>query len=147
MILGALLVLAFIWRPMRKHFPEVNSDEHEFVRRFQFLLILGCVLALAGGIAYLIYKTNELASLQETTFAKAWGPFITTTSALSTIYRMLGVGFLLIAFQVMRKRIFSAERISTIEYALFASPGADRFRAGARSATPPPPPSRRHSAY
>ena len=42
----------------------------------RFLIALGCVLALAGGIAYLIYKTNELATLQETTFAKAWGPFI-----------------------------------------------------------------------
>ena len=37
LILGALLVLAFIWRPMRKHFPEVTSYEAEFARRFQLL--------------------------------------------------------------------------------------------------------------
>jgi copper transport protein len=121
LILGALLVLAFIWKPMRKHFPEANSYEAEFVRRFQWLYIFGCILAIAGGFAYLVYKTNELAFLQESTFAKAWGPFIATTSALSTIYRMLGVAFLLIAFQVARKRLFSAERISTIEYALFGA--------------------------
>ncbi|MFI5202021.1 MAG: copper resistance CopC/CopD family protein, partial [Candidatus Kapaibacterium sp.] len=120
MIFGALIVLAFIWRPIRKHFPEMNSDEHAFARRFQILLILGCILALAGGMTYLIYKTNELATLQETTFAAAWSPFLSTTSALYTIYRMIGVGFLLIASQVMRKQLFSAERITKIEYACFA---------------------------
>ncbi len=119
LILGALIVFAFIWRPMRTHFPELNSDEPEFFRRFQFLFILGCILALAGGIAYLIYKTNDLTSLQETTFIAAWGSFITTTSALYTIYRMLGAAFLLIAFLVMQKRFISAERISNIEYAFF----------------------------
>jgi copper transport protein len=120
MILGALLVLAFLWRPMRRHFPEVKSLEHEFVRRFRFLLVLGCILALAGGVAYLIYKTTDLAALQETTFAAAWDSFITTTSALYTVYRMLGAGFLLIASKVLQKRLFSAERLSGIEYALFS---------------------------
>lgn len=119
-ILGALLVFAFLWRPMRRHFPEVKSLEHEFIRRFRFLLILGCILALAGGVAYLIYKTNDLAGLQETTFTAAWGSFITTTSALNAVYRMLGAGFLLIASQVMQKRLFSADRVSGIEYALFS---------------------------
>jgi methionine-rich copper-binding protein CopC/putative copper export protein len=118
-ILGALLMLAFLWRPMRRHFPELKSEEHEFVCRFQFMLILGCILAFTGGVAYLIYKTNELAALQETTFTAAWRSFITTTSALYTVYRMLGAGFLLIASQVARKRLFSAERVSGIEYALF----------------------------
>lgn len=120
LILGALLALVFIWRPMRKHFPEALSEEHEFVRRFQTLTLLGCVLALAGGLAYLFYKTSELATLQESTFAKAWGSFISTTSALSTIYRMLGVAFLLIALQIMRKRMFLSERILKIEYVFFA---------------------------
>ena len=69
-------------------------------------------MALAGGIAYLIYKTNELATLQETTFGAAWGPFIHTTSALYTLYRMLGVGFLLIVSLVTGKQILSAERIT-----------------------------------
>ena len=119
-ILGALLVLAFIWRPMREQFADVRANEHEVSRRFQILLILGCMLALAGGMAYLVYKTNELATLRETTFAAAWTPFITTTSALFTTYRMLGVGFILIVSQVMRTQLFSAKRISPIEYALLA---------------------------
>ncbi len=119
LILGALIVFALIWRPMRKYFPEVKSDEPEFVRRFQFLFVLGSILALVGGIAYLIYKANDLASLQETTFQAAWGSFITTTSALYTVYRMLGAAFLLIAFLVKQKRFLSAERTSNIEYAFF----------------------------
>jgi putative copper export protein len=118
-ILGALIVLSFIWRPMRRYFPEVKSDEPEFVCRFQFLFILGCILALLGGIAYLIYKASDLASLQETAFLAAWGSFITTTSALYTLYRVLGAGFLLIAFLVKQKRFLAAERISKIEYAFF----------------------------
>ncbi len=121
LILGALIVLTFIWRPMRQHFPEVNPFETDFARRFQFLLTLGCILAFAGGAGYLIYKTNELTSLLETTFSQAWGLFITTTSALSTIFRMLAVGLLLIASRVMRKQLFSAERISTIDCALFGT--------------------------
>jgi copper transport protein len=119
LILGALIVLTFIWRPMRQHFPQVKPYERDFARRFQFLLILGCILAWAGGAAYLIYKTNELASLLETTFSHAWGLFIPTTSALSTIFRMLAVGFLLIASQVMQKELFSAERISKLDCGLF----------------------------
>ena len=119
LILGALIVFVFIWRPMRRYFPKSKADEPEFVRRFQFLFLLGCILALVGGFAYLFYKANDLASLQETTFQAAWVSFITTTSALYTVYRMLGAAFLLIAFLVMQKRFLSAERTSNIEYAFF----------------------------
>jgi methionine-rich copper-binding protein CopC/putative copper export protein len=120
MILGALLVLAFIWRLMRRHFPEVKSDEYEFIGRFKFLLRFGCIMALAGGFAYLIYKTSDLASLQEITFSSAWASFLVTTSALFTVYRMLGAGFLLVASQITQKRLFSAERVTKIEYVFFA---------------------------
>src|SRR6202140_470237 len=57
LILGALIVLAFVWRPMRRHFPEVQCEEPEFAGRFRFLILLGGILALAGGMAYLLYKT------------------------------------------------------------------------------------------
>ncbi len=120
-ILGALIVFAFIWRPMRKYFPELKSDEPLFVRRFQFLFIFGCILAVAGGIAYLIYKANDLASLQETTFQAAWSSFLPTTSAIYTVYRMVGAAFLLTAFLAMRKRFISADRTSNIEYAFFVA--------------------------
>ncbi|MFI5202111.1 MAG: copper resistance protein CopC, partial [Candidatus Kapaibacterium sp.] len=118
-ILGALIVLAFIWRPMRGHFPELNSDEPQFVRRFQFLFILGCILALAGGFAYLIYKTNELSSLQETTFTAAWGYYITTPWGLYRVFGLLGAQFFLFDFNLINTRLFSAERTSKIEYAFF----------------------------
>ncbi len=119
LIFGALLALAFIWRPMRKHFPQINSNELTFVRRFQAVFVFGGVLALIGGLSYLIYKTNELASLQETIFANAWRPFLSTASARSTIYRMIGVGFLLIILSLRKKQIFLAGRISAGEYASF----------------------------
>jgi len=120
-MLGALLVLAFIWRPLRRSFPEARPLEQDFARGLQRLLILGCALAMAGGLAYLTYKANELAALQETTFMSAWRSFLATASALFTIYRMIGAGFILIAFLAMRKKIFTAERITSIEYALFAA--------------------------
>ncbi len=118
-ILGALIVLAFIWRPIRNHFPELGSLEQEFARRFNLLLVIGCLLALAGGISYLLYKTNELASLQETSFTQAWSAFFTTTSALYTTYRLLGIAFILIVSQARRKQILSTQWTSHIEYALF----------------------------
>jgi methionine-rich copper-binding protein CopC/putative copper export protein len=121
LILGALLALAFIWRPMRNIFPEVKSVKLEFAKRFQILFIFGCILALAGGFAYLVYKTNELATLQETTFANSWRPFLFTESALYTIYRMIGAAFLLIAFLAKGKRILTAERTTASEYAFFVA--------------------------
>ena len=120
LILGALIVLALIWRPAHKYFPELNFEDRSFVRRFQLLFIAGCVLALAGGLAYLVYKTDELASLQEITFARAWSPFLATTSALYTIYRMLGAAFLLAAYLINRKRLLVSELMTKIEYAMFA---------------------------
>jgi methionine-rich copper-binding protein CopC/putative copper export protein len=120
-ILGALIVLVFIWRPLRRHFPEMKSDEDGFVRRFQVLLVLGCVLALAGGVAYLFYKTHELTSLQEKSFTEAWSAFIGTTSALSTIYRMLSVLFIWIASATMHRKLVLAEKSPKIEHALFAA--------------------------
>ena len=119
LIFGALLTLAFIWRPMREYFPEVKTEEREFARRFQLLFIFGCILAFAGGFAYLVYKTNELATLQETTFANAWRPFLFTESALYTVYRMIAAAFLLITFIAKGKRILTAQRISALEYAFF----------------------------
>jgi methionine-rich copper-binding protein CopC/putative copper export protein len=120
LILGSLVVLAFIWRPMRHHFLQFTSEERAFARRFQFLIVLGGASSLAGGIAYLIYKTNELASLQGTAFAEAWIHLIGTRSALFTMYRMLAMIFVIIAVLAMRDRIFSSLRTTGIEYALFA---------------------------
>ena len=120
LILGSLVVLAFIWRPLRDDFPQFTSGEHTFTKRFQVLIILGGSSSLAGGIAYLIYKTNELASLQGTAFAEAFTHFIGTTSAIFTIYRLLAIIFVIVAVRVMRVRIFSSRRITGIEYALFA---------------------------
>lgn len=123
LMLGALVVLAFIWRPLRKHFlareDGKREEEREFQRRFLFLFVLGCGLAVAGGFAYLFYKTTELATLQEVAFAKAWGPFVSTASARSTIYRMIGAIFLLLCVFATRRRIFSARSISAPEYACF----------------------------
>ncbi|HEX4642457.1 MAG TPA: copper resistance protein CopC, partial [Candidatus Acidoferrales bacterium] len=119
LILGALIAFAFLWRPMRHYFPDLLAEEPRFLRRFQSLFVFGCVSALLGGIAYLLYKTSELASLRQTAFAGAWVSFLTTASALSTIYRMVGVGVLLATFAAMRKKIFSSARISAMEYAFF----------------------------
>ncbi len=121
LILGSLVVLAFIWRPLRDHFPQIASDEHIFVKRFQSLVVLGGSSSLAGGIAYLVYKTNELASLQGTSFAEAFTRFIGTTSALFTIYRLLAIIFVTVAVRAMRGRIFPSARITGTEYALFAA--------------------------
>ena len=121
LILGSLVVLALIWRPLRSHFPQFASDEHAFARRFQFLVILGGASSLAGGIAFLIYKTNELASLQQTAFAEAFTHFLGTTSALYTIYRLLAIIFVMVAVRIMRVRISSSPRITGIEYALFTA--------------------------
>lgn len=120
LVLGSLAVFAFIWRPMRNHFPQFTSHDQAFSERFQFLVIAGGVSSLAGSVAYLIYKTNELASLQGATFAEACIQFIGATSALATLYRMIAILFIVSAVVAMRRRIFSSPRTTGIEYALFA---------------------------
>ena len=45
LMLGALIVLAFVWRPLREHFLKEKAgertEEREFERRFLFLFVLG----------------------------------------------------------------------------------------------------------
>jgi methionine-rich copper-binding protein CopC/putative copper export protein len=120
LMLGAFVVFAWIWRPLRRHFPEVKSVEDAFARRFQIMTFTGGGMALAGGVAYLIYKTNELATLQEMSFGAAWGPFLTTTAARYTIYRLLGAALVLAASKSKREQILAAGRISKPECGIFA---------------------------
>ena len=91
----------------------------QFVRRFQSLFILGCILALAGGVAYLIYKADDLASLQETTFQAAWSSFhphhLGALYDISHAWRRLLVDWL----PGHAETFLSAERTAKIEYALF----------------------------
>jgi len=118
-VLGALLGLALIWRPLRRNFPALISEESRFAARFKILFLSGCTLALAGGLAYLTYKTNELATLQGTNFARAWVPFLLTASAVSTILRMVGALALLLGLAIWGRKIVHLERISAAEYGGF----------------------------
>ena len=120
LVLGALLGLALIWRPLVRNFPALSSEEPTFIARFRILFFSGCTLALAGGLVYLIFKTSELATLQETNFARTWVPFLSTASAISTVLRMAGAVALLAIFAISGKKIIHLERASTAEYCAFA---------------------------
>jgi methionine-rich copper-binding protein CopC len=120
LMLGAFVVFAWIWRPLRGHYPEIKAVADAFARRFQIMISIGGGMALTGGLAYLIYKANELATLQEMTFGAAWGPFLTTTAARYTIYRLLGAAMVLAVSQSRREQILAAERISKPECAISA---------------------------
>ena len=120
LMLGAFVVFAWIWRPLRRQIPEVTAAEDPFARRFQIMISIGGGMALTGGIAYLIFKTNELATLQEMSFATAWGAFLTTTAARYTIYRLLGAALVIAASKATREQILSSGRITKPECAIFA---------------------------
>ncbi len=120
LVLGALLGLAMIWRPLRRNFPALFSEESRFAARFRTLYLSGCALAVAGGLAYLIYKTNELATLQGTNFARAWIPFLFTASAVSTVLRMVGTLALLVGLAMWGRKAIALDRITTAEYGAFA---------------------------
>jgi copper transport protein len=119
LVLGALLVLVFIWRPARRHFPEVSADEGRVAGRLRALVVAGCSLALAGGAAYLLYKANELAGLEGTSFGAAWTSFLTTTSARFTVYRMIGAGMILVGWFLRERALLAAQRITATDNALF----------------------------
>jgi methionine-rich copper-binding protein CopC/putative copper export protein len=119
LVLGALLVLVFIWRPARKHFPELSANEGRAARRFRVLVVAGCTLALIGGAAYLLYKSDELAGLQGTSFGAAWTSFLATTSARFTLYRMIGTGLVLLGWLARQRALLAAQRITATDGALF----------------------------
>lgn len=119
LVFGALLVLVLIWRPARKHFPELAADEARAGRRLRVLVMAGCALALVGGAAYLLYKSNELAGLEATSFGAAWSSFLATTSARFTVYRMVAVGMVLLGWLARERSLLAAQRITATDGALF----------------------------
>ncbi len=119
LVFGALLVLVFVWRPARKHFPELSADEGRAARRLRVLVVAGSALALIGGATYLLYKSNELAGLQGTSFGAAWTSFLGTTSARFTLYRMIGTGLVLLGWLARERALLAAQRITATDGGLF----------------------------
>ncbi len=121
LLLGALAVLAFIWRPMRKKFFAVELSGHEEAvwKRARLIAVIGLILALAGGVSYLIYKTSELATLQESSFSAVFIPFVNTVSGLFTVYRMIGAIVFLCIFLMFGKTIAAGETVGAAERTLW----------------------------
>jgi methionine-rich copper-binding protein CopC/putative copper export protein len=119
LVFGALLVLVFVWRPARRRFPELSADETRAAHSLRALVVAGCCLALTGGVAYLLYKANELAGLEGTSFGASWTSFLATTSARFTVYRMIGMGLVLLGWFARERALLAAQRITTTDGALF----------------------------
>ncbi len=121
LLLGLLVIIAFIWRPMRrKYFADaLSSADTIILKRLNLSLIFAVLLIFAGGISYFIFKTNELAKLQESAFGATFWVFFSTVSARYTFYRLLSIAFFFAVFWASRKRILSSEKFTKTEIALF----------------------------
>jgi methionine-rich copper-binding protein CopC/putative copper export protein len=112
LIIGTLIILVFAWGPARQHFQEISASDQSTAARFRALMVVGCGLSLIGGAAYLLYKADELAGLQGTSFGVSWGSFLSTTSARFTVYRMVGVALILTGWLAKERALLAAKRFT-----------------------------------
>ncbi len=122
LLLGLLVMIAFIWRPFRKkHFVNaLEQEEDGFTKRIGWIIIACFILAAGGAIAYFVFKTNELKNLQQVAFAQAFWAFFTTLSARYTLYRLITVTVLSFTFLFSLKKILAREKLTKTEIFLFA---------------------------
>lgn len=117
LLIGALVVTMFIWRPLRKRL-EIAFDK-ELQKRFSMVTIVGVILVLTGTISYLVLKSAELQQLQQISLLQAFSTFATTVAGQFTVYRLVLAVIFFLVFLQMKKNINQNQRITKAELLLF----------------------------
>ena len=121
-ILGAILVVfAFLWRPLRKKVANIMpADESLVFRRFTILMYVGVALVILGVVLFIVLKTFDLQQLRPSDFAGTLQTFLGTVDGSWASGRAILALVLLAVFLYFRRGIFSAERLTKAEAAMFA---------------------------
>lgn len=119
MLLSALLLLIFLWRPLRKQFGN-DFNDISFEKKFSAIIGIGVILVIVGVASFIVIKTFDLQQLRFGTFFEIFKVFLGTVDGSWALARgVLGFIFLVL-FWITRKRVFASEKISSFEYALWA---------------------------
>ncbi len=115
-LLGALVLLVFLWRPLRK---EASEQTHERLdlRRFTALMITGVLFIVAGALWYVLLRSGDLQT-GATTFQEAVRAFALTVAGKYALYRAAVALLFLGVFVSVRKSLLSSERFTKGEILL-----------------------------
>jgi methionine-rich copper-binding protein CopC len=115
LLLGGLLLHAFLWRALR-----CGNQERTYAKRFTAFMAAGALLTILGGALYLFYRSYGLSTENGFAFAQNFQTFLFTVSGRFAAERM-GLALLFLAtFVPLRKPLFKAEKFSGTELWLAA---------------------------
>lgn len=120
-LLGALLMIAGVWKPLRRRFgSELSEQDMASVRRrITAVMVIGFLFIAAGIIALLVLKTLDLEALRSTDFVTTLQVFIGTPDGMHALIRGGLAAVFLVLFFIIRASIFREGRIGAGEAALF----------------------------
>lgn len=117
MLLGAFLLFAFLWRPLRKQF-NGNFNAPSFEKRFVAFIGAGIIFIVLGVASFIVIKTFDLQQLRSADFSTTLAILLDTVDGSFALYRAI-LGFAIgIVFFVARKLIFRSERFTKTEVVL-----------------------------
>jgi len=115
MLLGVLIVFAYVARPLKRRLKEFMASEQVFLWRMDILMIIGGVLVIIGTASYLVLKSYELVRFEQLAFAQAFTNFLHTSAAMVSVYRGILALLFIIVWWLARKRITNATRYTRPE--------------------------------
>lgn len=114
MLLGALILFAFLWRPLRKRFGNI-LDTAYFEKKFTVIIVIATVLIIIGVASFVIIKTFDLQQLRPANFPATLGVFLDTTDGSFALYRALLALAIGIVFFLQRRSIFASDGFTKAE--------------------------------
>jgi hypothetical protein len=86
-----------------------------------WIAAIATLLALSGGLAQILIKTNQLASLQSLPFAQALHTYIETSAGSATLWRMIAAALFAGLFFFGRRAILAASKFTLYEWGMLAA--------------------------
>lgn len=121
LILGVLIFIALLWRPLKRKFSqEIAPYIDKAQRGFSAVIVLGSLCVLLATVSFIVLKTFDLQQLRVGDFATTLKTFLSTVDGHYALVRgglVLLLGGIFLAF---RKSIFKAEQITKTEWVLLA---------------------------
>lgn len=113
-LLGAFLLFAFLWRPLRKQYGD-GIYFPSFEKRFTTLVGAGIFLIVIGVVSFIIIKTFDLQQLRIADFLATLSTFLGTVDGSFALYRAILAMALGAVFFAARKSIFRSDRFTRVE--------------------------------
>ncbi len=118
MLLGGLLLLACLWRPLQH---AMSPDARTWTeRRLSRFIKLGCGGAVLGGALYLLLGAQDLSATLNVPFSQAMTSLTRTNTGAFALYRMLTATAASLVWALAAKRVLRSQRMTRAEWVLLA---------------------------